>query len=162
MMQAFDVSVGVFVRGLTQLKEVLRKGEGHGVAPTCALVEGMQDLGAQVYWASEGARLALERVLVPSTGALRAPPPPSATHYAELHAKIDSVVAELQSLDPSEVEASLERVVELPVRGGPKSYRADRFLLELALPSFFFHLTLAYAILRKEGVALDKADFIGR
>ena len=42
-----------------------------------------------------------------------------------------------------------------------KSFRGDRFLIEFALPNFFFHLTLAYAILRKEGVPLEKGDFMG-
>ena len=162
MMQAFDVSVGVFVRGLVQLKEVLRKGEAHGAALTCALADGMQDLAAQVHWASEGSRLALERVLGRSQGAPGPASCPSATRYDELHASIDSVVAYLQSLDPTDIEASLERSVELPVRGGPKTYRGDRFLLEFALPNFFFHLTIAYAILRKEGVQLEKSDFMGR
>lgn len=162
MMQAFDVSVGVFVRGLVQLKEVLRKGESHGTALTSALAEGMQDLAAQVHWASEGSRLALDRVLGAFQGAPRVPLVPSATRYGELYASIDSVVAYLQSLDPSALEASLERSVELPARGGPKTYRGDRFLLEFALPNFFFHTTLAYAILRKEGVLLEKADFMGR
>jgi hypothetical protein len=54
------------------------------------------------------------------------------------------------------------QLYELPVRGGTKSYRGDRFLIEFALPNFFFHLTLAYAILRKEGVPLEKSDFMGR
>jgi len=58
--------------------------------------------------------------------------------------------------------ASPSATIDLPIRGGTKSYRGDRFLLELAIPNFFFHMTLAYAILRKEGVPLEKGDFMGR
>jgi len=159
MVQAFDVSAGVFVRGLTQLKALLFKGEAHGTPITACLVDGMQDLGAQVHWASEGSRLALDRVL----GVSQAPAPTaSATSFADLHASIDRTIAYLQSLDPAALEASLERTVEMPSRGGTKSYRGEQFLLEFALPNFFFHMTLAYAILRREGVALEKGDFMGR
>jgi hypothetical protein len=37
---------------------------------------------------------------------------------------------------------------------------ASCFLIEFALPNFFFHLTIAYAILRNEGVPLEKVDFM--
>ena len=38
---------------------------------------------------------------------------------------------------------------------------AERFLFEYALPNLFFHLSIAYAILRAQGVAVGKADFDG-
>jgi hypothetical protein len=31
----------------------------------------------------------------------------------------------------------------------------------MAVPNFFFHATMAYAILRHNGVKLGKADYIG-
>ena len=37
---------------------------------------------------------------------------------------------------------------------------ADYFV-QHALPNFFFHLTTAYAILRHNGVALGKRDYLG-
>ena len=36
------------------------------------------------------------------------------------------------------------------------------YLGERALPNVFFHCTTAYAILRHNGVALGKDDFLGR
>src|SRR5260370_6789893 len=83
MLQAFDVSAAVFVRGLTNLKTLLAKGEAHGAKVTASLVEGMQDLAAQVHWASQGSKLALDRVLgvaqavlaIYSSGAKEAAPP---------------------------------------------------------------------------------------
>jgi uncharacterized protein len=38
---------------------------------------------------------------------------------------------------------------------------AHEFLSQYALPNFFFHLSLAYAILRARGVPLGKGDFDG-
>jgi hypothetical protein len=158
MLQAFDVSAAVFVRGLTNLKTILTKGEAHGAKVTSSLVDGMQDLAAQVHWASEGSKLALERVL----GIAQAPAAASATTFADLHASIDSAISYLQAIDPAALEAGLDGAIELPVRGRTKSFRGDRFLIEFALPNFFFHLTIAYAILRNEGVPLQKVDFMGQ
>jgi hypothetical protein len=157
MLQAFDVSAGVLVRGLTNLKTLLTKGEAHGTKVTASLAEGMQDLAAQVHWASEGSKLALDRVL----GVSQAPAASSATTFADLHASIDGAIAYLEAIDRAALEAGLDRTIELPMRGHTKSYRGDRFLIEFAIPNFFFHLTLAYAILRKEGVPLEKGDFMG-
>lgn len=157
MLQAFDVSAGVFVRGLTNLTTVLTKGEAHGTKVTACLAPGMQDLAEQVHWASEGSKIALDRVL----GVSRAPAPSSATTFADLYATIDGAIAYLEAIDPAALEAGLDRAIELFVRGRTKSYRGDRFLIEFALPNFFFHVTLAYAILRKEGVLLEKGDFMG-
>jgi len=162
MLQAFDVSAVVFVRGLTNLKTLLTKGEAHGTKLTASLVEGMQDLAAQVHWASEGSKLALERVVAVSLVPAPAPAPSSATTFADLQASIDGAISYLEAIDPAALEAGLDRTIELPMRGRTKSYRGDRFLIEFALPNFFFHLTLAYAILRKEGVPLEKGDFMGR
>jgi hypothetical protein len=158
MLKAFDVSAAVFVRGLTNLKTLLQKGEAHGTRVTACLAPGMQDLAAQVHWASEGSKLALNRVLGVSEAPAGAT---SASTFADLHASIDSAIAYLEAIDPAALEAGLDRAIELPVRGRTKSFRGDRFLIEFALPNFFFHLTLAYAILRKEGVPLEKGDFMG-
>jgi uncharacterized protein len=118
----------------------------------------MQDLAAQVHWASEGSKLALDRVLDLS----QAPAPPaSATTFAELHPSVDGAIAYLQAIAPADLEGGLDWVIELPMRGRMKPFRGDRFLTEFALPNFFFHLTMAYAILREEGVPLEKVDFMG-
>jgi len=61
-----------------------------------------------------------------------------ATTFADLHASIDGAMVYLEANDPSALEAALERTIELPIRGGTKSSRGDRFLLELAIPNFFF------------------------
>jgi hypothetical protein len=34
-------------------------------------------------------------------------------------------------------------------------------LSQIAIPNFYFHVTMAYAILRHNGVALGKRDYIG-
>jgi hypothetical protein len=36
------------------------------------------------------------------------------------------------------------------------------YLTNFVLPNFFFHVTTAYALLRKNGVDLGKRDFLGQ
>jgi hypothetical protein len=43
---------------------------------------------------------------------------------------------------------------------GGKSMRGGDYLDEFALPNFYFHVTLAYEILRHNGVPLGKQDYI--
>jgi hypothetical protein len=40
-------------------------------------------------------------------------------------------------------------------------YRVDDYLLTFALPNFFFHASMAYAVLRSEGLAIGKRDWLG-
>ena len=41
------------------------------------------------------------------------------------------------------------------------SQRGLGYLLDFALPNFFFHITTAYGLLRHKGVPLGKQDFLG-
>ncbi len=165
MMKAFDVSVAVFVRGLTNLKALLTKGESHalsrGTDPAALLgarlADDMYTLATQVHWAGEGAKLAVHR-LINAEPAARAD---DARSFAALHERIDETIGDLGAVVPAALEAGLERTIEIQHRGTSKSYRGDLFLTEFAIPGFFFHLTTVYAILRKEGVPLQKGDFMG-
>jgi len=167
-MKAFDVSVGIFARGLTNLKVLLTKGEAHaasrGIEPgsllRAHLADDMFPLAVQVHWVAEGAKLAVDRLL----GASGAAAPPVAAEmksFAELYERIEATLAYLGTVEPGALEAGLDRTIELPHPGGSKAMRGDRFLAEFAIPSFYFHLTTAYGILRHEGVALRKGDFLG-
>jgi len=39
---------------------------------------------------------------------------------------------------------------------------ADEYLFGRQIPNFFFHVTTAYALLRRVGVEIGKSDFLGR
>jgi len=41
------------------------------------------------------------------------------------------------------------------------SLTAEEYLTRFALPNFYFHVTTAYDILRHNGVALGKRDYLG-
>jgi hypothetical protein len=162
---AYDLSAGLFVRGLANLKRTLTKGEAHaaasGMAPAdllhAQLASDMNSLTVQVHWAAEGAKLAIARLVgvAPRVSAN------DATSFADLQRRIDTTIAYLSALAPLTLEPGLERVIEIEHRGGSRTFTGGQFLLEFAIPNFFFHVTTAYAILRHHGVELTKADFLG-
>ena len=78
----------------------------------------------------------------------------------ELRARIQSVVAYLDGFSAKDFEGAATATITQPRWEGKTMTGADYFL-EHAVPNFFFHLTTAYAILRHNGVAVGKRDFLG-
>ena len=46
--------------------------------------------------------------------------------------------------------------------GDPLMFGGEAYLKHWVLPNFFFHVTIAYALLRHDGVELGKGDYLGR
>lgn len=79
---------------------------------------------------------------------------------AELRARIRTCVDYLSSFDPAAFAGGGERRVT-PAWLPQGWMRGDRYLAEVAIPNFHFHVVTAYAILRHNGVDLGKMDYIG-
>ena len=81
---------------------------------------------------------------------------------ADLHARINGVLAFIGGLDSNAFEAAATREI-ITQAGTPKEKRftGQSYLLNYGLPHFFFHTTTAYAILRHNGVEVGKKDYIG-
>ena len=59
-------------------------------------------------------------------------------------------------------DGSAARSITLNFGSFKPSFTSDEYLLSFALPNFFFHVSMAYAILRHNGVDVGKRDFLGR
>ncbi len=83
---------------------------------------------------------------------------------ADLIDTIEQTKDLLLALQPEEFDASVDAPVEFSLRTGTKvKYpNGELFLKEYALPNFYFHVTTVYNIIRHNGVAIGKQDFIGR
>jgi uncharacterized protein len=91
----------------------------------------------------------------------KAPSHPDSEHtIGELRARVQTCVQYLESVKPSEYAGAAERRVTPPWLGGKWFHGAD-YLMQLAVPNFYFHVTTAYAILRHNGVELGKMDYLG-
>ena len=79
---------------------------------------------------------------------------------AELRTRIQTCAAYLDSIPAARYAGAVERRVA-PAWLQGKWMAGDRYLTEVAIPNFYFHVTTAYAILRHNGVALGKLDYVG-
>jgi hypothetical protein len=92
----------------------------------------------------------------------QAPPshPDTEKTVSELRTRIATCVAYLATFKASDFTGAEERRVAPPWMQG-QSVRGEHYLSRIGIPNFYFHVTTAYAILRHNGVALGKGDFIG-
>jgi hypothetical protein len=79
---------------------------------------------------------------------------------ADLRTRIATCVAYLGTFAEPDFAGGAERRVA-PAWMEGRSVGGGAYLTRISIPNFYFHVTTAYAILRHNGVALGKADFIG-
>jgi hypothetical protein len=80
--------------------------------------------------------------------------------FAELRERIRKCTGFVATVSEKDLAGAEERKVAPPWMQG-RWLRGRDYLVELAVPNFFFHVTTAYAILRHNGVPLGKMDYIG-
>ena len=66
----------------------------------------------------------------------------------------------LASFSPGDIDGSENRIIELKLGQRELSLPGLQYLLDVAMPNFYFHMTTAYDILRHNGVPLGKRDFL--
>lgn len=80
---------------------------------------------------------------------------------ADAQARIAETIALLDDLAPGALDADPERPIAHALPNGMIfDLTAEQYARDWALPQFYFHLMIAYAILRCEGVDLGKADYV--
>ncbi len=80
--------------------------------------------------------------------------------FAELRDRVRKCTSFLSTVHAKDLAGAEDRKVAPPWLGG-RWLRGGDYLEHLAVPNFFFHATMAYAILRHNGVPLGKMDYIG-
>ncbi|WP_114971205.1 DUF1993 domain-containing protein [Rhodoferax ferrireducens] len=162
----YTASIPVFKQMLGGLKEVLRKAEAHAtekkIDPNALLqarlYPDMFPLLRQVQVASDFAKSVSARLAGVEVPKLD----DKEQTFADLQARIDTVLAFLNGLPVDNFEAAATREI-VTQAGTPKEKRftGQSYLFNYGLPHFFFHTTTAYAILRHNGVEVGKKDYIG-
>ena len=84
------------------------------------------------------------------------------TTFAELDALLDTTLAFIAGLDAAKFDGSEGKEIVLrPGTPKEKKLSGQAYLSNYGLPQFFFHATTTYAILRHNGVAIGKKDYMG-
>ena len=161
----YDASVPVFRRYLDRLVGLVDVAESQ--APALGLdeatllgtrlAEDMLPFETQVVIA---ANFAL-RGSFPLAGQAVPPYGDFPTSFDGLRARIAHAVALLDTLEPSRFADMEMQIIESQAGRALVALPAAEFLFHYALPNFFFHITMAYALLRQRGFAIGKEDFDG-
>lgn len=150
---------GTFANMLGTLDRLAAAAEEAGIgdqALALRLAEDMFPLELQF-------RVAMNQVLL-ALGQVGNTAPPldadSYTSFAQIRERIAAIAATLAAAAPANW-ASPEDTVDLTLPNGVRFVMsAAEDIRDWILPNFYFHVTMAYALLRREGVTLGKMDFV--
>jgi uncharacterized protein len=161
----YDASIPVLERMLRNLSSILDKAAAHASArkidPAVLLAmrlsPDMFPLLRQVQTATDFGKAIASRL------AGREPPKWDDTEktFDDLKLRIDRTLKLLSALNSQDLEAAEAREVTVSPGGRQLTFNGADYLFQFSLPNFYFHVTMAYAILRHAGVELGKRDFIG-
>lgn len=87
--------------------------------------------------------------------------PDTEASFPELEARIRRAVDYLKGFRADQIDGTETRAILLKAGGRELHFKGQEYLFGFVYPNFFFHVTAAYAILRHNGVALGKLDFLG-
>lgn len=161
----YTASVPVFTRYLGQLASLLELAEAHiaknGIDPQSVLQArlspSMLPFAVQVEVAANFAI----RGCAPLAGLDLPPFTEHRDSFAALKKYVASTITFLGTLTPDQLEGSEDRRCTSQAGLATVTLDGPEFLLQYALPNFFFHATTAFAILRHIGMEIGKADFDG-
>lgn len=161
----YDASVPALRRGLVVLDTLLAKAEAH-VAETgmdaatllnARIAPDMHPFTRQVQMVSDNAKGAAARLAGIAAPAMA----DEEQTLGDLRQRLAKTIAFLDSVKPADISDDAERAIVLKLPSGEIPFTAQSYLLGFALPNFYFHLTTAYDLLRQQGLAIGKRDFIG-
>lgn len=162
-----SASAPVFVKMFESLLKWLDKAEAHAQARKFSpdnylglrLAPDMLPFAKQVQIASDAAKACMARL----AGTEMPKWPDDEATLDDLRARVRKTLDYVRSVDASRIDGSEAREVTVPMRNGDAlKFDGETYLKHYALPNFYFHTTMAYALLRHAGVEVGKADYLGR
>ncbi len=161
----YQASAPVFAQGLRALVGILAKAQAHaearGIDPAALLqarlYPDMLPFNRQIHLCTDFAKGPVAR--------LAGQEPTSfadvETSFADLIARVQNTLAIVEGFAADQIDGSEDKDITLIRRGESTVVKGRAYLLEQAMPNFYFHLTTAFAILRHNGVEIGKKDFLG-
>ena len=160
-----SASLPVFQTALSNLLHCLDKAEANAVARGfdpdvfcgARFAPDMLPFTAQIRIACDAAKNGTARL-----AGIEAPKfEDNETTFAELKARIVKTLDWLATVPAASIDGREDAQITFPVgRDKTRTMAGEAYLKHWALPNLFFHITTAYALLRHNGVALGKADYL--
>lgn len=135
------------------------KGRVPGALITASLAPDMLDFAYQVKSCAVHSVGAIEGVRSGNFSPDMTTPPDS---FEGLRALVADAIAKLETTSVEQMDAIEDKRMTFTI--GDKlrwDFVGKDFLLSFSQPNLYFHVTTAYDILRKEGVAIGKVDYLG-
>lgn len=162
----YQASIPALTRILKNLSAILEKAATYAetkridpsVLINARLAPDMYPLSRQVQIASDGAKGCVARLAgieVPSY-------PDIETTFPELQARIAKTIAFAESITASQCKDSETRTITLKLRDKEIHFTGESYVFNFVLPNVYFHVSIAYAILRHNGLDIGKADYMGK
>lgn len=161
----FDLTVPAFARSLINLTTQLDKAAAYAerkkfdskALADARLTADMLPFTSQVQIACDTAKGAVAR--------LAGIEPPkhedNEKTLAELKARVAKTLDFIGTVKEAQFTGAETREVVLKFPSVTLKFSGLDYVTRFALPNFYFHATMAYALLRENGVELGKVDFLG-
>ena len=164
----FSASVPVIIHNLLALSAVLKKAVAHAEATEQdpgemldeRLAPDMFPLIEQVQFIllhAKGIPARLAGIEVPGINAIEG----TEKTFDDLQESIAATISFLRSFEAEQIDGTEMKPIEIFSNGHHLKFTGQKYLLGFGLPNIFFHYSIAYGILRSDGVPLGKMDFLG-
>jgi len=162
----YDATIPAIVRGLTSLNVLLEKAGEYAVArkfDAAALLQArlypdMHPFARQVQITCDMAKGGVGRL-----AGLEVPKhEDTEATIAELQARVAKTLEFIRPVTPAQLDGAEAREIVLKFPSNTLSFNGQSYLTTFVLPNFYFHLTVAYALLRHGGLEIGKRDFLGQ
>lgn len=160
----FETTVPQFIKMLNNLDAILGKigpfCEAKKIEPNVLLQSRLApdqfNFLKQVQIATDSAKMGVSR----ATGKDAPKHDDQETSVEQLRARIGETVKYLQTITPQDIAGVNDKRVTTP-RWEGKTLSGAEYLIQHTTPNVYFHVTVAYEILRHNGMDVGKKDFLG-
>lgn len=160
----FESTVPYFIKTLRNLNAIMVKAEGYAdtkkiemnVLLNSRLFPDMFPLAKQIQITCDTAKLAAARL----TGKDAPTHDDNLTAWPDLKKRIQDVITYLGTFSAKDFAGAEKKQITTP-RWEGKWLTGEDFVNNHALPNLYFHMSVAYSILRHNGVEIGKKDYLG-
>jgi len=161
----YEVSIEQYVLTLTNLKNFLIKAEAFAKAKkfdiqvllNTRLFPDMFPLGKQIQTACDAAKFCASRLTDVKAPVFE----DNEVNFDDFIKRIEMTIDYLKTITLEDFQNYEEKKIKFPWNPGME-LRGKDYLVQFAMPNFYFHVTTAYNILRSSGIELGKSDFLGQ
>jgi uncharacterized protein len=160
-------TVSAYLQTLASIAGLVDKAEAHcrdnGIPDEALtgirLADDMWPFAQQVQQCAHHSAGGIEGV---RAGVFRPKIDPAPSDFASLRAQVADATALLRAVEPAEMHRLADQPMRFEFREREMRFIASDFLLSFSMPNFYFHASMAYAILRSQDLPIGKRDFLGQ